>query len=155
MREMRAGVSGTLRGATPAQSYALWRLFQSPAIGQLVHGGARGVDTEADALFREVNKDRPLIIIHPAEGHPWEGPEPTWCDIERPPLVRNKLIVQTADLMLIVPRTYTELRRSGTWTTYRYALEFGNLTLVILPDGRIEPAPLEKGRQNADSTRGR
>ena len=143
---MRIGVTGTLRGATKLQLVILGSYINSPRVGRLVHGGAPGVDSEADALFEREGRDaegrrfRRTTDVYPAKGSRGTYARPTYRDIAREPLERDRLIVANCDLMLVVPRQDHEIRRSGTWATCRYAVAAGVITLVILPDGDTRPA---------------
>lgn len=138
---MRFGVSGTTKGATPAQKATLREIFRSAAASELAHGGAEGVDEEADAIFRSVKGTDAPVRVYPSTLRP-EGnyQAPRFRDIPREPLTRNKIIAQVADFMVIVPRQPVPIRRSGTWATYRYSLAAGKLTMVVLPDGQLRIA---------------
>jgi len=50
-------------------------------------------------------------------------------------LVRNQSIVDASDLLIVAPKGDRQRLRSGTWSTYRYAIKSNVETLVILPDG--------------------
>lgn len=132
---MRVGISGTRRGPTPEQEAVLRSVLGSEHVTRLVHGGCVGVDEEADGLYREVQKC-PVVSVYPAIGGKGHYAPPDYRDIERPPLERNRLIVQEAELMVIVPAQNRVLPRgSGTWATYRYAKAANVLTIVIFRDG--------------------
>jgi hypothetical protein len=56
--------------------------------------------------------------------------DPCWEEADvvhdpRPPLERNLLMVDRAQLLLAAPRSSVEERRSGTWATIRYARRVG------------------------------
>lgn len=51
----------------------------------------------------------------------------------KPPLDRNRDIVNGSDVMLVAPRERKEELRSGTWATYRYAREQGKTCIVVWP----------------------
>jgi len=122
-------------------------MMSSPRITSLVHGGAGGVDSEADAIFREVHPGllRRPIHVYPAHGSRGTYAEPSYRDIARPPLERDRLVVQDADIMFVLaPSRRPPYRRSGTWATYRYALQANVITIVIWPDGSTELAPVRE-----------
>jgi hypothetical protein len=49
------------------------------------------------------------------------------------PLKRNRDIVDAAVMLIAVPKETTEVLRSGTWTTVRYAKKKGCSVLIIPP----------------------
>lgn len=76
-------------------------------IGDVIHGGAKGVDTCADA-YCAVNSI-PTRVIEP-EYHLYD---------ESAPLMRNKDMVQFSDAMIAV----WDGNSGGTWQTFTYAKE--------------------------------
>jgi len=134
---VRVGISGTRQGATKDQEITLRYFLGSTGITRLTHGGCHGVDEQADAIYREVQFS-PVVSVYPAIGGRGTYPEPDIIHDEMEPLKRNPLIVQDSELMLIVPAQAVEIRRSGTWATYRYSIKYGVLTIIILPDGTTQ-----------------
>lgn len=53
-------------------------------------------------------------------------------------LLRNVDIVTVADLMITLPGTMSEVIRSGTWATTRYAFTKKKSGYIIWPDGTLE-----------------
>jgi hypothetical protein len=153
---MRVGVSGSQAGYTVAKLDTLAVMINSPRIGNLVHGGCVGIDCEADAAFERMGHDdyhRPYVRtvdVYPAFGSKGVYAKPQYLDIERAPLDRDHLIVAQAELMLIVPRQDYEIRRSGTWSTCRYAVKAGVITLVIISDGTVRRAEELLGRKKEE-----
>jgi hypothetical protein len=133
---MRIGISGTRKGVTKEQEATLRRILSSRGITRLTHGGCHGVDEEADAIYRE-SQPFPVVSVFPAISGRGKYPRPEIIHHEMEPLKRNPLIVEDSELMLIVPAQFNETPRGGTWTTYRYAIKYGVLTIIILPDGTI------------------
>jgi hypothetical protein len=131
---VRVGISGTRQGATKDQSKTLRYFLGATGITRLTHGGCHGVDEQADAIYREVQPS-PVVSVYPAIGGKGKYPEPDIIHDEMEPLKRNPFIVEDSELILIVPAQPNEIRRSGTWATYRYAIRHGVLTIIILPDG--------------------
>ena len=128
------GFTGTRRGMTNKQmsmlKLLLRKIFNDSF--QFVHGGARGADTQADEIAREIGYD---IYIRPTEETYWN-----WMKKKRnvctgkPPLERNKDIVANVRSFLIAaPKSLNEERRSGTWATIRYARETGVLVVILDP----------------------
>ena len=48
---------------------------------------------------------------------------------------RNHDIVDKCSILLVVPKGFSEERRSGTWATYRYAKNKYRATIIVYPDG--------------------
>lgn len=142
---MNIGVSGTRKGITDAQRGRLYDLFSAPALkdGKLTHGGAKGVDEDAAWMWDRIHG--PLSAdVCPSDLRP-DGnyPEPLYKADPKPPLSRNKDIVDNVDIMVILPQQDHEVLRSGTWMTYRWAIRQHVFTIVILPDGKIKFGPME------------
>jgi hypothetical protein len=55
-----------------------------------------------------------------------------------PNLERNKIIAQTVEVMTFTPKQETEVLRSGTWATVRYARAAGTTAYIVQPSGRID-----------------
>ena len=55
----------------------------------------------------------------------------------RPYLSRNKDIVRETDMLIATPAEAEEQRRSGTWSTIRFARKLGKPVFVIWPDGTV------------------
>jgi len=99
------------------------------------HGMCIGADEEFHHTFRDIFPEERIV------GYP--------CTIRKmranldvnsvwpamAPLVRNKDIVMTCNILIVCPKGMKEVLRSGTWATYRYALKKGKKILIIYPDG--------------------
>lgn len=129
---LKVAFTGTQKGMTPTQTAAfeaeLMRL--SIMFGRdrliLVHGGCDGADDEADVIAAHYGIDR---ICYPSTHNNLEALKTKLRARDgsmvnfmppKPPLVRNKLIVNDSKLLLATPRQPTEILRSGTWMTVRY-----------------------------------
>lgn len=132
---MIGGGSGTQYGATPEQMNTLVDLWNYVGINEWHHGDCIGFDAQSHdlALIRGYH-----IGVHPCD----DDRKRAFCTGARvemfepyPPLVRNKIIVDTVDVMFIVPRLDYEVRRSGTWATWRYAMKVERHLFVIHRDG--------------------
>jgi hypothetical protein len=53
----------------------------------------------------------------------------------KPYLVRNEDIVDQSNILVAAPHQQTEVNRSGTWATIRYARKFKVPTVIVFPDG--------------------
>lgn len=111
----------------------LYELNKVDPITEVHHGDCVG----ADDLFHSICylMDYP-IVIHP----PINTSKRAYCTgaklvmPEQDYLVRNRNIVDASDAVIAVPPTAHELRRSGTWSTYRYAVKQGKEVYLITPD---------------------
>ena len=56
----------------------------------------------------------------------------------RPPLSRNKDIVEAANVLIACPKGAKEELRSGTWATVRYMRKLGKPVVIIYPDGTVK-----------------
>ena len=120
----------------------------------VMHGGAQGADATFHGMVvaKMLLRDAPWawLRIYPALGNPaaFGVTHERLRDriVSLPPatpLDRNRLMLTEAKRLdprvrlLAVPSSTTELRRSGTWATVRYARELGVPITLVLPDGSI------------------
>ena len=119
---------------TPEQLNAFGYLLYEMGCLVLIHGDCIGADAEAHVLAMSLGAE---VRKHP-------------CNIERqrafseggevvaepePPLVRNRKIVDDGEQLIACPATFQEERRSGTWSTVRYAKRNQKPVTVIWPNG--------------------
>lgn len=129
------GITGTQRGLTEKQFLSLQNLLRVLHMNKIHAGDCVGVDAETILLVKEL---RPEVIT---VGHPPTNPRKRaflTYDEERKPLdyiPRNHAIVDESDYLIACPKEFTEVLRSGTWATIRYAREMGKSVIIILPDG--------------------
>ncbi len=125
------GFTGTKNGATDAQLATVNTLINYGDF--LHHGGCKGADTQVHHLAL----GRASIRIHP-------GPafniitDCLGADLvyeELPNLERNKVIVMMCDTLIATPKEFTEINRSGTWMTIRYARKKNRQVIIVWPDG--------------------
>lgn len=133
---MKVGFTGTREGMSFSQQEQLslvMSLVHSEHM-EFHHGGASGADDEADA---EAEKwiPRHRIVVHPCPGVVREDIHDgrRWLEVF-PPLVRNRHIVDAAEILIAAPRRDREEQRSGTWATVRLARKKG-LPVVMLSRG--------------------
>jgi hypothetical protein len=135
-----AAFTGTRLGLTALQRDALrtnlYNASTRPHV--LMHGDCIGADAEASELAASL---RIITIACP-------------CDLEdqrahrtadvilpaRPPLARNRWMVDGCDFLIACPPG-PEVRRSGTWSTVRYAERVRRPVVIIWPDGHVEARP--------------
>jgi len=135
------GFTGTRQGMTAQQKKTCAALIEQYDPYKVIHGMAIGADRE----FHDLATDS-LSLIARIVGYPSNIPSQTspchdGCDYTedpKPPLDRNRDIVDHCDILIAAPAEATEQRRGGTWYTIRYAKKLGKHTIIILPDGQVE-----------------
>lgn len=139
---MRVGFTGTQHGTTQPQRDQVDKLFQLLRPSQFHHGDCVGADAEAhNRVHNYMYFTNALVEIHI---HPPIDPKKrAWKqgDVlhpEKPYLERNWDIVVACEVLIATPHTSVEQKRSGTWSTVRYAKKNGKPVFVILPDGEIK-----------------
>jgi len=115
--------------------------FLAPGPHEFHDGDCVGADTQihtAIDVFRLLKELEVVMHGHPCNLTQWRA----WntYDIEhevKPPLVRNRDMVDVADLVVAGPREYEEvLKGSGTWATIRYAKRNKKELIIVWPDGK-------------------
>lgn len=138
------GVTGSRYGMTERQLKTIHDFFYEGRflyITDLHHGMCKGVDLEIHGLVQQLFVGAHQIKIH---GHPAYGGigehASGYSDInpEKPPLKRNHDIVDNSHVLLVVPKTFKEVLRSGTWATWRYADKLGMHNVIVYPNGSIK-----------------
>lgn len=132
--------TGTRKGMTPRQHSVLSQIMAELDITQACHGACVGADEEFHelALYFGV----PIIEVWPANIPSMRAKlrEPGLMDRSviivkepQPPLDRNWDIIREAQLVVACPESVTEMLRSGTWATVRYAEQLNKTIKVIKP----------------------
>lgn len=132
------GFTGTQKGMTVVQYKRVntrLRELMQPGDNIAVHGSCIGADEQFGRLAGQHGY---LISIRP--GHDGNGnmPKKAICTYDEiyaaePYLKRNQKIVDDCDILLATPYTSEEERRSGTWSTVRYAQQIGKRVEIIYP----------------------
>lgn len=135
---MILGFTGSKRGPMAAQSSTVFKLFSSLPLHILHHGDCVGSDAVAHEIAKRVDA---FIVIHP----PIDSSQRAWCKgadklfSPEPYLIRNREIIKAGiDGLIATPIQYTEVLRSGTWATIRYARKLRRHIWIVLPDGTIK-----------------
>lgn len=149
---MKVGFTGTQAGMTAKQKNEVWFWLNEIRNGSYVvggdklefhHGGCIGADEQAHELAGRAGP-------HGLSGEYWrhvhwaldtgDGKVAQLSDINecqvydpKPPLDRNRDIVDAVDVLLVAPRQRREVLRSGTWATYRYAQKIGRTCILVWP----------------------
>ncbi len=141
---MKVGITGTRHGITAAQQARLHELTSTAQATELHHGDCQGAD--AAAHFGVLNMrswrmftglPRIRLVAHPADDSEWRAFCQGYDELREPLpyLDRNHALVDAVDLLLALPRTAAEERRSGTWAAVRYARQAGTPVIIIEPGG--------------------
>lgn len=156
---MRVGISGTQNGATLKQKQVTRQVLKAlfsradvkglfgagVAVHSLRHGDCIGYDAQCHQICESIKAQgaRINICIHPSTIRAKRAfcKGATSVLAPKPPLERNPDIVDGSDVMVFGPKEYTQQLRSGTWTTYRYAVKKGKKIIVVLPDGELRTEP--------------
>jgi hypothetical protein len=147
----RVGVTGTQEGATKAQLCTVYRLLLRQGDFELHYGDCIGVDTQVFYLAKSLNA---RTVCHPpSKSAKRSFTKADESRLEYPYLVRNKHIVDSVEKLIVVPKTFEEELRSGTWSTYRYAFLKGTKILLVTPDGVLhKPKGKKNGRESFHAT---
>lgn len=131
---MQAGFTGTREGMTSAQKISFSSLVDKLHPEKIHLGDCIGADTDAYHIAKE--KDI-YTIGHVPENKAYAS------NLEyhetRPPyeyLTRNRHIVHESDYLIATPHEYTQLQKSGTWYTIRYAKKMNRVVYIIYPHGQ-------------------
>lgn len=133
------GFTGTRRGMTEPQrrQFQIYMEVIHTDVVEFHHGVCIGADAEAYEIVCGLPK-QPRVVWHPPlDVSKMTAVLPREGDEVREPfdyLVRNKHIVNETDVLIACPRGREE-KRSGTWSTVRYARSLARPLVIIYPDG--------------------
>lgn len=140
---MNIGFTGTREGMTEPQSDALYTWVEDFGWwDEFHHGACVGADYEASVVFFQLRQNRPSQEIHAhpsnlrAMTHRFSVDSADVRHPPKPPLNRNRDIVDCCDILLACPKGPEE-QRSGTWATIRYARKQRKRVVIFWPDGSI------------------
>lgn len=136
---MKVGFTGTRQGMTDAQhdtlETILTDLYKGLGVREWHDGDCVGADDEARLMVGSW----PGVYIHSHPCNLFRQRAYNECDFEHeelPPLQRNKVIVDSVDVMIATPSsTEEQFRGSGTWATIRHARRTKTRLFIIWPDG--------------------
>jgi hypothetical protein len=148
---MKIGFSGTRKGMTVKQYLRVSDWFRydlgDAVVTEAHHGCCIGADAEFQlAIIRGRiggTSERQWAEIH---AHPCTLAGMVDRDAEAladvvhdplPPLDRNRVIVDSCDLLIATPAEAEEQQRSGTWSTIRFAERQGKPIILVLPSGEV------------------
>lgn len=135
---MKVGFTGTRMGMSQQQVHQFVHVILWLRPTEFHHGGAEGADTDAAWMLfggNRVLSEEPRLHCHPCPCVVATDKTAQWVWHEVfPPLVRNRHIVESADLLIAAPATDKEQQRSGTWATVRCARQKG-IPVIMLSRG--------------------
>ena len=123
MKLITIGVTGTQSGKNPEQADVFTRLLKrwndDGYMVDLIHGEAKGVDTEAASIANDLFMR--TSTPETKTGH----------------FARNREIVDRCDMLVVIPWQDEWQPEGGTWYTHDYAEKKGVDTLVIWPSEEV------------------
>ena len=138
------GFTGTQKGMKVPQIFRVTHLMKwlREEMGFLClhHGDCIGADVEADHLWHGLGG---VVFIHP----PIDPKKRAFCKVQdydaigpmKDYIPRNHDIVDDSYRMIVAPNNMTEMKRgSGTWATFRYAMELKRPTHLVFPTGEVQ-----------------
>ncbi len=141
---MIVGFTGTREGCTVLQLGFLELILREKleAPWSVLHQGCCvGADAQAVAIARRLFGGDVMIVGHPGNWGPLVDKDAVATSHpirpERPPLDRNRTIVDECEVLVACPAG-PEVTRSGTWSTIRYARRIGKPVVIIYPDGTVD-----------------
>lgn len=129
----RVSITATRAGMTARQKHTFTRKLREWKAETLTHGDCIGGDADSHTIAKRLGirtEAYPCTITN----------QRAHCDADfvaepKAPLTRNRTIVQKGEILVGIPRTSKEEKRSGTWSTIRYGLGM-RAVCIIWPDGR-------------------
>ena len=128
MTLFKVGFTGTQTGMTRYQKqqvvFHLDRLAKTYQTLEIHHGDCIGADAEFHSISLKYWPNTLQVIVHPTyirgKRAGCTSPNQTTLPV-KPPLERNRDIVDAVDGMFAAPKESEEVLRSGTWAAVRYA----------------------------------
>jgi len=130
----KVGFTSTSEGMTKNQKRNLLGILFELGDFEFHHGDCVGGDEQAHKIAKKLNGK---IVVHP----PINPNKRAFCKGGKilPPkeyLARNKDIVNGGrDLLIAAPKERSEILRSGTWSTIRYARKKKREIVILKPTG--------------------
>lgn len=141
---IHVGFTGTQDGMNELQIFRCTHLMdwlRKKGYEVLHHGDCIGADAQADYLWHSLDGK---TCIHP----PIVAAKCAFCALQNGDTIcipeeylsRNKWIVDQTSRLIVTPKTTTEVMRSGTWSTFRYAMQpkLKRPIHLIWPNGTVE-----------------
>jgi len=146
MSGLTVGFTGTQKGVTALQKKRVASLLQALVPNAVVHGGCIGADSDFSLIWSKFHKQHDyqydfFQCVFPSNIKSTQGEIYGQFILypEKPPLVRNKIIVDKSDIIIAAPRQEREIIRSGTWSTIGYARKKEKPIYIVFSSGTIRP----------------
>lgn len=121
---------------TAAQRLAVRSLLVALMPDKVLHGGCVGADDDFDEIASEFQL--PIGVYPSTVYSKWGKRRSPTVQSPQSPLVRNKLMAYSCNVLIATPKEYNEVIRSGTWATVRYARKYHKRIYLVFPDGSIK-----------------
>ena len=138
---MKIGITGTRNGFSDKQKETFLKYLEEhnllKTVTEFHQGNCIGVDVEATRIFYE--KTNAVIHAHLPEKKELIGTT-KYNHVNCKPknyFARNRDIVNSSDIIIVVPREMKHQSFGGTWYTHDYALKRSKKTITIFPDGSL------------------
>lgn len=129
---MRIGVTGTREGANDQQLLGVIEFLETVELpAELHHGDCTGVDVQVAAAAKQLGFK---IVCHPPKSAETQGF--FGGDIiheAKGYLERDRNIVDSCDMLLVVPLQNEWQPKGGTWYTHDYAVKKGKPLMIFYP----------------------
>jgi len=129
------GFTGTRKGLTEPQRDALFTIILDEDPSLVFHGDCIGADKEFNDICKALGVRRLCLPCNLSGQRAYSDAE--LYQPPKAPLARNHDIVRLSHVMIACPGESSEVLRSGTWATIRYARTAGKRLIIILPDGKL------------------
>lgn len=113
-------------------------LVKHLSILEFHHGDCIGSDAEAHEIVGRWAPNAELHVHPPSNPVARARCQGNVTYREKGYLERDRDIVDATVLLIATPKTFHEVKRSGTWYTIRYARSQLRTIAIILPDGSLE-----------------
>ena len=137
---MKIGFSGTRKGMSEEQIIAFIDTIRDidtkNTITEFHHGDCIGSDEQAHNIVAKDLNYCNIYVHSPIDNKKRAYCSGFVCFEPEGYLKRNKIIVDVCDLLIAAPLT-DEIKRSGTWSTIRYARKKKKSVIIITRDGRV------------------
>lgn len=139
---LKLGITGTRNGMNKIQEKKLKEtiehlLFEQDYTERVFHHGqCVGVDVETSKILK--NKFSFTIHSHPPIKDDLLGySENDRVSAPKSYFARNRDIVDSSNIMLVIPKENSPQQYGGTWYTYKYARSKNKRIYIIYPNGTI------------------
>lgn len=134
---MEIGITGTQQGLVTTQfdCFVNWLSSLERPIRVLHHGCCVGADEQVVEIVQAVYPNVSIVAHPPINTYKMSSIVSSITLDPMPYLVRNQHIVDCSDMLLVFPKQEYEVRRSGTWSTYRRAKRKKIPTVIFSPSG--------------------